>query len=525
MKKIVCIYIFLNLCNNAIAQTYFTDTVSIVTYNINNYGFASTGGCPLTGSPLKHQYLKNVVQYLNPDIIAFEKINGTPATFSTDTIKQKVMDSVCLGCYSNAMFTNISGYKKVNSLFYKTSKFGYLGTIGIYTADNNISDINLHKLYYKSPLLATTQDTIFLNVIVVHDASGNSGAAKRATEIGGAMNWIQTHTTAPTNYIFMGDFNTQSSSEACFQSMVNASDTNSRFYDPPKQIGNWSANPSSFAMYLTQSTRTSDPGDCASTAGINNRFDHILCTKPIINGTKNVQYISNSFKVIGQDGLHNNSAINASPINTSVPLNVLNALYMMSEHLPVILKLEISKKSTSLPIDFLYFNAIKTNKTTLLQWKVLNDESNNYFVEVSTDNIYFTTIASFTSKPGKYEFYDVSNYNTSTVFYRIKQLAKYGIINYSNVLIVHQNIKEDLISVNPNPVKNLLNININCYEVCNASINIINSVGQIMIARKTSLKKGNNVVTIENIGTFPNGIYWLRVNTNKNNYSYKILKD
>ena len=115
MKKIICLVtLYLVSTNNIIvAQTYFTDSVSVVTYNVNNYGFASTGSCPLTGSSLKHQYLKTVMQYLAPDIVAFEKINGTPASFSIDTIQKKIMDSVCIGCYSSAAFTNVSGYKKV----------------------------------------------------------------------------------------------------------------------------------------------------------------------------------------------------------------------------------------------------------------------------------------------------------------------------------------------------------------------------------------------------------------------------
>ena len=72
MKKII-LFFLLCICGKILAQPYFTDTVNVVTYNVNNYGFASTGSCPLTGSPLKHQYLRTVVKYAAPDIIAFKK--------------------------------------------------------------------------------------------------------------------------------------------------------------------------------------------------------------------------------------------------------------------------------------------------------------------------------------------------------------------------------------------------------------------------------------------------------------------
>ncbi len=180
MKYIILLLMMPILCINlSTAQQPFTDTVSVFTYNINNFGYASTSGCPLEGSPLKPSYLRTILSYQNaPDIVAFEKFSGNPNTLASDSMRRSIMDSVCAGCYANTRFTNVSGYKKVNTLYYKTAKFGYLGTTSIYTADNSISDINLNKLYYKSPSLATTKDTIFLNVIVIHDASGSAGSAQ-----------------------------------------------------------------------------------------------------------------------------------------------------------------------------------------------------------------------------------------------------------------------------------------------------------------------------------------------------------
>jgi hypothetical protein len=46
--------------------------------------------------------------------------------------------------------------------------------------------------------------------------------------------------------------------------------------------------------------------------------------------------------VVGQDGKHFNRALTDSPTNTTVPANVLNALYNNSDHLPVNLKLVVT---------------------------------------------------------------------------------------------------------------------------------------------------------------------------------------
>ena len=227
-------------------------------------------------------------------------------------------------------------------LYFNTNRLGFVSSTVIYSADNSISDITLHKLYYKSTDLSTTHDTVFINIVLAHLVSGSGSDAQRGTEIAGAMTWLNAHITSPSNLFFMGDFNTTSSNETCFQDMINSGNGNTKFYDPPNQLGDWSNNPSSFADYLTQSTRTSDPGDCNATGGLNNRYDHILVTNTIMQGTDSVLYIPGSYKVIGQDGLHTGNALIDPPTNNSVPGNVDSALYYMSEHLPVALKLAVT---------------------------------------------------------------------------------------------------------------------------------------------------------------------------------------
>ena len=340
-RALFCLAALLTLTEATFGQAY--DTLRVMTYNVLNYGFPATGSCPALLTESKHIWLRTVLQYTNPDILGLEKMSASPASFTTDTVTQKVLDVICPGCYDHTPFTNVSGYTKENLLYFKTQKLGWVSTTTIYSGDSNISDINMHTLFYKSPGIAATHDTIFLHVILVHLASGSGSASERANEITGAMTWLNSHVTTQGNYIFMGDFNTQSSSESCFQQITNSSDSNTLFFDPVGQEGSWDANPSAFARYLTQSTRTSDPGDCSALGGLDDRFDHILITKHLIDGTDSLRYIDSTFNVIGQDGLHVNKSLIAQPANTSVPDSVLNALYYMSEHLPVMLHLAVGR--------------------------------------------------------------------------------------------------------------------------------------------------------------------------------------
>lgn len=397
VKKMCLILIYCNsilFCKPLFAQT-LTASLSVMNYNVGNYGAPATINCPLYNLTTKNAYLRAIMQYVSPDIVALTKIDNSSSIFSTTTIIDSIFNKSCIGCYEHAGFTNVSGYSKVNMLYYKTNNIGFKSTTTIYSGDSNISDINLHKLYYKSPTLATLNDTIFINVIVAHLSSGSGSAVNRGSQISGAMSWLNSHITSPGNYIFMGDLNTQKSSENCFQYLVNSSNPNTKFFDPPNQIGNWSNSPYLYNKYLTHSTRINDPGDCNATGGMNNRFDHILCTQPIMAGTNSVTYIPNSYKVIGQDGLHTNNALIDLPTNTSAPTPVINALYYMSEHLPEVIRLQINYNlSTNLnevsennfiitpnPSSSGIFQVVAT-KEHLLSIEVLNLLGQNIFTEI-----------------------------------------------------------------------------------------------------------------------------------------------
>ena len=140
------------------------------------------------------------------------------------------------------------------------------------------------------------------------------------------------------NIIICGDFNVKRSSENAYQNLITHPNQRVRFIDPINRPGSWS-NSSSFADVHTQSTRTS--GSCHAGGGSDDRFDFILTNNTVMNDSAQIEYITGSYTTVGQDGNHFNSNINSSPTNTSAPLSVINALYGLSDHLPVALNLRV----------------------------------------------------------------------------------------------------------------------------------------------------------------------------------------
>ena len=88
-------------------------------------------------------------------------------------------------------------------------------------------------------------------------------------------------------------------------------------------------------------------------------FDFLLNSAPIMNGTMNVTYVADSYKALGNDGNLFNDAINDDSNNSGLPNTVLSALLHTSDHLPIVMDLEVSFPAAVLPLDLLYFDVYK----------------------------------------------------------------------------------------------------------------------------------------------------------------------
>lgn len=313
------------------------DTLRVLSYNLLNYGNI-TDYCTLANNSFidKEKPLSRIVQYINPDIF------GVCELSSNTFVHQRLLDSALnkngIKHYAKASYINTSGSDLVSMLYYNDQK---LALKSQYVLNNSVRDIILYKLYYLSPDLQQTHDTAFINCIVSHLKAGSTSADRdsRALMTLNAMNWIENQ-GGPGNYLFMGDFNIQSNTEQSYQNLLNYPITSIRFFDPINQSGNWNNN-SSFSNIHTQSTHLTSNG-CASTGGMDDRFDFILASAKVMNGSNHFQYITNSYKAVGNDGNHYNQSINSGS-NNSVPPQILSDLFNMSDHLPIVLDIKIDQ--------------------------------------------------------------------------------------------------------------------------------------------------------------------------------------
>ncbi|MEA3318205.1 MAG: T9SS type A sorting domain-containing protein, partial [Bacteroidota bacterium] len=253
--------------------------------------------------------------------------------------------------------------------------------------------------------------------------NGTAEAQERADEVAEFMNYIKNLGVAG-NYFFMGDFNLYDDDEDAFQQLINPTNATYKFYDPVNQIGNWHVN-STYKNYHTQSTHTEYNG-CASTGGMDDRFDFIMASGNIINGTDKVQYIADSYTTLGQDGSSYNSALNTTS-NSSVPTAVAQALYNNSDHLPVMLDIKIDKDLGNVSeITDVYHtpeNPYSNQDVTVTAEVVDNNDTINQLILKwgnSSNNYSDTIVMTPTGNSYNAVFYDLTA--GTEIFYKVEAL-------------------------------------------------------------------------------------------------------
>ena len=385
MKKIILI-IALSLLYFIV---YSQDTIKVMSYNLLNYGNYAYD-CTTSNNNVsdKNEYLKTIIDYTLPDILGVVEI--APEDTYIDGFRDNVLNQNGRNYYAKTPKFNYSGSPIINMLYYDSRKMALSFWTSLATT---YRDINIYTFYFENDALENG-DTVYLTCIVMHLKAGNTDtdASDRTAMAQKLMNFLNSF-NKNTNYLVMGDFNLYSSSEGAYQQLTNHPNANIRFYDFINKSGDWSNNPY-FSLYHTQSTHSNS--NCFIGGGLDDRFDFILGNINTITGAKGFKYIANSYTTLGQDGLHFNKGLLDSPTNTTVPSNVLEALYWNSDHLPIISKFivdnTLSISDYSLPINYymidnkLYINFINPSNADM-SIKVLDMQGRDVFTDQIPSNM------------------------------------------------------------------------------------------------------------------------------------------
>jgi hypothetical protein len=154
-------------------------------------------------------------------------------------------------------------------------------------------------------------------------------------------NYVAENVPNDRRIILAGDFNLYSTSEAAYQAAI--ADTNSIVMrDVFADYGNWTGSGFAHKEILTQSTRVNQVASDGAGGGLDDRFDFILFSDNLMDQSGVVHYLPGTFKSLGNNATCYNQNITDCYFGNSVPLEVLQAMYYMSDHIPQVCELETS---------------------------------------------------------------------------------------------------------------------------------------------------------------------------------------
>lgn len=346
-KSFVFIWIFL-FCGFVSAQ----DRLKIAFYNLFEYPqYLPTNRAPT---------LKNILSDINPDLFMVCELLTEEGA---DDILYNAMNYDANRNFARAPFIpNQSSDSDMQQLLFYDSHIWELLSTELLTT--NYRDINKYKLQ-----LVTQDDTepVYVYVFITHLKS-SPGLANRLIrlEMVEALTAHLQYIEPDAFVVFSGDFNLYSSDEEAYQELLDE-ENNIVFIDPIDSLGDWHEN-EAFSYLHTQSTRLSNVGfGTGASGGMDDRFDFIMLSENLFEGSPNLQYVNDSYIAYGNNGNCYKKDINDPSCSGEFSQQTRDWLYLMSDHLPVVLELETNRvlhtqtvHSTS-PTPYLIHNPVGDN--------------------------------------------------------------------------------------------------------------------------------------------------------------------
>jgi endonuclease/exonuclease/phosphatase family metal-dependent hydrolase len=315
-------FIFLSLLFFSIS-CFAQNTVKTMFYNVLEFPELN---------PNRITLLQDILQDYSPDIFMVCELQSQEGA---DVILNVGLNSNGNSNYSAApYFENQSGGGDLQqALFYRNDMFVLENTEIINTP---VRDINKYTLLLNTESQDTNPIRIYAYVTHLKSSQGSANQQLRLSMVEAFVNDTQ-QLEDDAFVLFAGDFNIYTSTEPAYLEILDQ--TNSvAMEDPIDTPGAWNNN-EDFRAVHTQSTRTSSSGfGGGAGGGLDDRFDFIMVSQNMMTNP-NLQYKTDSYKAYGNNGNCYNNNIN--DINCGGLYNqiIRDALYNMSDHLPVVMEL------------------------------------------------------------------------------------------------------------------------------------------------------------------------------------------
>jgi len=294
----------------------------VVTWNLEVYQSGNIVG--------RQPSFRTVLAALNPDVMVCQEINDAA---SKDSMLNNVLNVVQPGEWTG---TWIELGSDDGAIFWKPAKVNVtnLTTVPVGSTRSVLLAVVKPVGYVSNASWFRTYSLHFKANGVPFSPNDSTTRRVEGTNLRTSINNVDTAANGP-NFLVGGDTNFYGNYEGGYIRLTESQlDNDGRGSDVFPLPGTW--NSSGFALYHTQSTR-------AASGGLDDRFDLWLMAPSMRNGN-GLDYVPNTYVPYGNDGSHYDLDIDGGGFNLAVGLTVATALRIASDHLPVLIQIQVPAK-------------------------------------------------------------------------------------------------------------------------------------------------------------------------------------
>lgn len=326
-------------------------------YNLLNY--------PTAPPSNRNIILKNILNTYEPDLFLVCELESETASSSILNFSLSEINKN----YQRAVFfpnqSDTSSDSSLQQLAFFNSDYFELDDQEILVTP--VRDINHYTFVLKTHDYLT--NPTYLEVFVTHLKS-SSGTANQQLRLQMVNEFVSALEDLNENsfVLFAGDFNFYTSSELGYQKILNSN--NNILIKDPLNLNNilqsWHNNDSWTSLH-TQSTRLSNSGfgGFGAGGGLDDRFDFIMLSENLL-GSDSIHYLTDSYQNYGNNSNCFDNRIDHVDCDGSFDSDLRDNLYLMSDHLPVVLSLETTQTLATTNNELLTQNLIQFKNGNVL---------------------------------------------------------------------------------------------------------------------------------------------------------------
>ncbi len=191
-----------------------------------------------------------------------------------------------------------------------------------------------------------------------------------------------------------------------------------------------------------------------------------------------------------------------------------------------------SSRTQPLPVELIYFKAVKSGNLAVLTWETASEQNNQGFeVQVSSDGKNYQNIGFVESKGGtssvkrSYTYADTRNGKTGMQYYRLRQVDYDGTYKfYGPRTVSFGTVANTSIVAFPNPFTDKVRLSISAVQAGKAKLTLRNIAGQELMKQEQMVETGSSELEVKLSEVLPQGLYLLTVELDGIMQTIKLIK-